>query len=365
MKNNQETETLLRQIHSVYIDKIIKGTFVLSLLTLPISVFFLITSYGHNFTYLPSFSLVVSGFLLFLKDKISDRTKAKIISALFIFAAIISWYLMGIVGSGLIWFFVSCFILMTVYSLRSIIIFGVIFIFYATVVSILFVNGTLEFPSTIKVEMLDPLFWLQEIISIAIVTFFLITALNHFQKNLLSLIEQVDAQKKQLAYLANHDTLTNLPTLRLADERLNMAIELAKRKKEMVAVLFLDLDGFKDINDTYGHQAGDEVLKMIAERLVKQCRSFDTVCRVGGDEFLIVLAELTTVEDVNVICQRLIDHVSKDILFEESLLTVGVSIGVSLYPQNSDNAVELKKQADDVMYKVKKSGKNHFLIAES
>ncbi len=170
--------------------------------------------------------------------------------------------------------------------------------------------------------------------------------------------------RSKIEHMANHDTLTGLPTLRLASDRLDLAISNAKRLKQKVALLFMDLDGFKQVNDTYGHEVGDVVLQTIAQRLREAIREVDTACRIGGDEFLVLISGAVNRYQVEEVCQRLIESVGKKVTLGDISSTVGVSIGIAIYPDHASNPLDLRKKADKIMYKVKESGKNNYMFAE-
>lgn len=171
--------------------------------------------------------------------------------------------------------------------------------------------------------------------------------------------------EEQIKHLATHDTLTGLPTLRLAKDRLNMALETAKRKQLMAAVLFVDLDGFKSINDSLGHDAGDALLKETGERLLASVRKVDTVARIGGDEFLVVLSELHDEKAAETIATKVVEAVADPFYFNEQQMVVGASVGVALCTGGcvGQDPELFIKQADEAMYTVKKSGKNGYAFA--
>jgi diguanylate cyclase (GGDEF)-like protein len=174
--------------------------------------------------------------------------------------------------------------------------------------------------------------------------------------------QTIESQKEQIEHLANHDALTGLPSLRVADDRLEAALDLATQQNHKSALLFLDLDGFKAINDTHGHEAGDEVLKQIAERISSVIRSEDIACRVGGDEFLVIVEKVKSLSDLESLCQRLILVISMPLPYKDIELAVGVSIGAASYPCSASSSRDLRLKADELMYQVKKSGKNNYRI---
>jgi len=158
-------------------------------------------------------------------------------------------------------------------------------------------------------------------------------------------------------HLADHDPLTGLPNRRLLEDRLMQAIARGGRNQKPTAVMFVDLDRFKAINDTLGHAVGDVLLKEVSERLVKQLRVGDTVCRIGGDEFVVVLPEVTRSSDAAGVAQKIIDTVSLPITVEDRELQVSVSIGISVFPDDGADAESLIRNADAAMYHAKETGR--------
>ncbi len=169
-------------------------------------------------------------------------------------------------------------------------------------------------------------------------------------------------QRKTLESLALSDPLTGLANRRLLVDRLSMGIAQARREPADMALLYLDLDGFKAVNNTLGHPAGDALLKMVAGRLQSAVREQDTVARLGGDEFVIVLGGAGGDEAVQV-AEKVIESVSQPYAIEGAPARVTVSVGISLYPVHGDEAETLMKSADLALYEAKRSGKNAFRVA--
>jgi len=169
--------------------------------------------------------------------------------------------------------------------------------------------------------------------------------------------QQVTAQ---LDYQANHDGLTGLPNRNLLADRVRQALLYTHRSQRQMAVLFIDLDHFKFINDSLGHDLGDRLLKIVAERLTECVRSEDTVARQGGDEFVIVLAELAEGEDAAEVAQKIGAAVRRPLKIDENMLEVSCSIGISVYPKDGGDVQTLLKNADVAMYRAKEQGRNNF-----
>ena len=164
-------------------------------------------------------------------------------------------------------------------------------------------------------------------------------------------------------YAATHDALSGLSNRAYYFQRLEDKVNEAKRYNERFIVIYLDLDGFKNINDTWGHHCGDIILKTVSKRFKSVLRISDVVGRLGGDEFSLLLHSVDNNFDVNKFSQRLIDIISEPITVEGQSLQVTASIGVSLYPDDGDNAEQLINAADESMYVSKKSGKNKFTLS--
>jgi diguanylate cyclase (GGDEF)-like protein/PAS domain S-box-containing protein len=166
----------------------------------------------------------------------------------------------------------------------------------------------------------------------------------------------------RLENLAHFDALANVPNRTLFNDRLKLALSYAKREKKMLAVMFIDLDLFKEINDLYGHETGDIVLKKVSRQLVSCVRESDTVARMGGDEFVILLPIVDDIDDVKLVASKIVNTVAQPIKVAKTHLHITCSIGIAIYPQHGNDEKLLVINADLAMYQAKKSGKNqaHF-----
>ena len=175
--------------------------------------------------------------------------------------------------------------------------------------------------------------------------------------------ENLEKEVTNLDYLANHDSLTGLFNKTYFINFLDTFIEKAKGNKKTCSVLFIDLDGFKAVNDTYGHDVGDKLLKVISKILTDNIREVDLASRFGGDEFIIFLYNISK-EDVTKISKRIVSLLSKTIWINQYNCSIGASIGISMFPENGDNSQILINKSDMSMYMVKKRGKNDYCFYE-
>jgi two-component system cell cycle response regulator len=168
---------------------------------------------------------------------------------------------------------------------------------------------------------------------------------------------------KMLESLALRDPLTGLANRRLLAERMSMAMGHARRNSSTMAVVYLDLDGFKEINNTLGHAAGDALLRMVAARLVATVREEDTVARLGGDEFIIALWHLGGIDGAATVAAKVIDVVSEPYTIEDQTVRITTSAGISIYPVHGEDAETLMKSADLALYEAKHAGKNAYRLS--
>ncbi len=162
--------------------------------------------------------------------------------------------------------------------------------------------------------------------------------------------------------LANHDILTGLPNRRLFIELLKQELRQTDRKKTKIAVLFIDLDDFKPVNDNLGHDAGDKVLQMVSQRFISTLRESDAIARIGGDEFAALICNVKNKNDIQKIAEKIIDKFKNPFKVDNSKFQIGISMGISIYPDDDDTMDELLKKADMAMYQVKSENKNAFIF---
>lgn len=183
-----------------------------------------------------------------------------------------------------------------------------------------------------------------------------------------TLAKEIAARKlveEKISYLAGHDELTGLPNRVLFKDRLENSRFMAIRNKKKLAILFIDLDGFKEINDTFGHKAGDMLLQEVSKRILSLVRQSDTVARMGGDEFIVLLNNIECSNNVALVAGKILEIVGKPILLSGHTAKVGCSIGISIFPDHNNDIEKLINYADTAMYEVKKAGKNAYAFHRS
>lgn len=191
----------------------------------------------------------------------------------------------------------------------------------------------------------------------------LAASLNVMQNTVVANLQELNESREAIRHLAQHDGLTGLPNRALFADRLQQALAQAQRDQSRLAVMFVDLDGFKPVNDTYGHQAGDGLLMAVAQRMQACVRHTDTVGRVGGDEFVVLLPLVVSVQAAKIVADKICQSLSQVMVVDGHELVISASVGVAIYPDHASDQFALLRQADEAMYLAKNSGGNQVHIA--
>ena len=173
-------------------------------------------------------------------------------------------------------------------------------------------------------------------------------------------ISAIHSIQEELSRIAYYDSLTKLPNRNLFMDRLTQALAKAGRDKQRLGILYIDLDHFKRINDTLGHQVGDSMLRAVAQRLRGDLRATDTLCRIGGDEFIVIMESISSLQDLETLARKLLNTLNKPMMLGKTEIVPGGSIGISLYPDDAGEMDDLIKMADTAMYSAKNNGRNRF-----
>jgi diguanylate cyclase (GGDEF)-like protein len=209
-------------------------------------------------------------------------------------------------------------------------------------------------PGTLLIKRLLPL----STTALLLIAGVLVVLLRHIRRSTLAL----EASEAQAHHLAFHDTLTGLPNRAMFDDRLGHELANARETKKAVALLYLDLDGFKNVNDTLGHPAGDELICAVASRLKQAVRSTELIARIGGDEFAIIQTGLRSPAEAEILCLRLLELVNEPFAIAGTQARVGVSVGIAFGPADAQDRAELARKADIALYEAKAAGKGRFLF---
>lgn len=201
--------------------------------------------------------------------------------------------------------------------------------------------------------------WQVAVITLVLIAVFIVW--NLFLRREVNLRREAE---HKMRYMATHDDLTGLPNRSLLNERINQALEQHSRHNEILAILFLDLDGFKEVNDIHGHDAGDELLLKLAGVLEGCIRKSDTVARFGGDEFVVLLTALLHRDDAAIVAEKILYQLGQPLRLSFGEVQIGASIGIAVYPHDATSSSDLLKQADKQMYQAKQQGKNRYSFTE-
>jgi diguanylate cyclase (GGDEF)-like protein len=300
----------------------------------------------------------------FLRRKLPYTLRAGILVLTFLLGGASSLPVFGFAGGGgTAWLVTACFISAVIFP-RWVAVGAIAF---ATLVlgvaAFAFVSGMHVTPVNLNIMLVQPAAWINVMLSVAATSGTVALALGAYSHANNQLLKDVELQRQQIEHMASHDNLTGLPLLRLAVDRCDMAIHHAQRTRRRVGLLFIDLDGFKAVNDTHGHEAGDHVLREVAARLKTGIRAADTAARIGGDEFIVMLTDLDNPESAPEVARKLVLAVGHPISYQGRQLAVGASIGISIFPDHARDTLALRKAADEAMYAAKKAGKNRIAMA--
>ncbi len=345
------------------VNKLLTGCFIIAALGVPASLSRIPTTgwmplYGFH-----ALLGVTAITTYLLRRRLSASLKMAVIVMLFYGVGIVGLINLGMMGAGLWWLVVSSLLLGVLYSPRvGLWATSASFLFVA-IVGYGFINGYLTLAMDANQYITSVASWATLIIATSIMPYFVFQAIATLQSETESLVKEVQRQRDEIKRLATHDQLTGLLMPKALEDRLDNAILRSHRTGKRLALMFLDLDRFKAVNDTYGHAAGDHVLKVMGERFTEALRAVDSKGRIGGDEFVFVLESPGDTRQIALIAQRLVDAASTPIEFGDFTLQVGASVGISLSPEDGGSAVTLRRAADRAMYDAKAAGRNTFRFA--
>ena len=271
----------------------------------------------------------------------------------------------GMLGAGAWWLSLSVLLIGALYSVRAGMVAAGLTLVATALAALAFIKGWLSIPFDPGAYIRSPTAWVSVMVVVVLLPLLVFSAVMSFQGSTLQLLEEVDAQRELIREMANHDDLTGMPTLRLATDRLEQALLGAARAGGRIALLFVDLDQFKSVNDQHGHDAGDAVLKAVATRCRSVVRPDDTIARRGGDEFIAILKQVDGAHAAVALAQRMLDALTVPVVYGERTLRIGASVGVALFPEHGATPDAMIRAADAAMYEAKRAGANQVRLAQA
>jgi diguanylate cyclase (GGDEF)-like protein len=360
---DREAITSLQQLDTLFEKRLWNGVMVLVIVLTPISV---LRSLHTGWLQVYTVHLVVAGLMLaihFARHRIPRRGLSVIALIYLESMGALGLMLFGLMSFGCLWLLISSFLAGAVFGYRAGQVAVALNLLLIAVAMTLFMQGQLTLPVVASVYMKSAIVWVLALLMMTVTPIMLLNTLVQHKHSNRQLVLQVEQQRQEIEHLSMHDALTGLVTKRLAQDRLDTALKHASRAGDRAAVLFIDLDGFKRINDQFGHGAGDMMLRALGKVLLDAVRNCDTVARIGGDEFLVILEDLQSPELAGSIAQRILDGIHAPVTFGRHELRVSASIGIALFPDHGSDGATLQKAADAAMYGVKTSGKNNIGLA--
>lgn len=352
-------------IRGELLDRVWRGAFALALIGTPASV-----SRALSTGWLPLYSvhLAVGALVVLLycmRRRLSFAVRTGALLLIFFLIGVAGLFTLGLLGAGLWWLVVSSLLAGTLVSHRAGLAMAAVSLATISLAAVGFTRGILTVPVDPAVYVYEMTSWVSFLLAASIMPFLILQSIALFQRSTLQMVDEVERQKAELELAATHDPLTGLPRWELVVDRLQVASAAARRAGRKVAFLFIDLDGFKAVNDTFGHDAGDHVLAVVGARLKAALRAQDTAGRIGGDEFAVILAGVATEEEARAAAERLVASLAAPTAIGNAETRIGASIGIALFPDHGEDPRMLRRRADAAMYLAKVAGKNRVVLAPS
>jgi len=355
-----DLSTHLAAMRHRLVDRVYAAAGVLALLYVPLLAWRVADVGWHRQLQLHGLLIVVTLLMVALRPRLPYWLKTAVLLASFLLLGLFGIFTLGMMGTGYWWCLQAAVLAATLLSMRAGAAVALVCALLLLAAGLGFVGDALALPFDLNQHARSISAWSAFLVVVLFAPFALLLALGSYQATVAQLVEQVNRHRLQLERQVGHDTLTGLPLLPLATDRLEMAMKHARRSGHAVALLFVDLDGFKAVNDRHGHVAGDHVLQQVAARLRQAVREEDTVARIGGDEFIVVLGNLGDAEPAARLAGKLNAELALPIDWHGQRLQVGASIGIALFPEHAQDADALRRLADAAMYGVKKAGRGGY-----
>lgn len=347
-------------VRNEFVNQMWRGLLVIAVLSVPMSIARIVYStwlplYGYHLVV----AAVVAGVALLQKRLPFGWRKGLLFSLLWV-VGMPGIFHFGLAASGIWWLVLSCLVATTLYSPRfgqaASVLTGLVLV----VAGLGFISGAVQPAIAPDRYNVLPSSWVATIIVTGMFSVLVLQAFGGYTRAIEALLVRIKDQRDEIERLSLHDPLTGLPLATLAGDRLHVALHAARRADRRVALLYIDLDGFKQVNDSLGHDAGDAVLRACAWRMRHVLRGEDTVARLGGDEFIAVIGGLGDAAHAARVAHKLLSALGQPLEYDGRPLEISASIGIAVFPDDGEDMATLRRRADAAMYAAKRSGRGHF-----
>lgn len=353
----------LERIRERFVENMWKGVLGVALIGTPVSLSRVVfTGWQPIYTLHLLVAACSLGIFVFLK-RITLQARALLLLLLFWALGLPGLFTLGFPATSVWWLVLSCMVAGTMYPIRVGVALGLATLSVVALAGLGFTTGRLNLAFDPALYLRQPSAWATLLLVTGAFTFIVLRSTWLYNRAVVRLLAQISEQRDQIERISLHDRLTGLPIAQLGEDRAVMAIAAARRTSNKVAFLFIDLDDFKAVNDTYGHEAGNAVIREVAHRIRDVLRAADTVARLGGDELLAIVGDLADRAAAASVALKVIQAVSQPIHYRSHRISVGTSVGIAIFPDDGDDPRELRHSADVAMYAAKAAGKNRLAFA--
>jgi diguanylate cyclase (GGDEF)-like protein len=360
---NEALDRQLADYRNLLVDRVISALALFAAIVVPASLLRSLNT-GWHLLYSAHAVLGICALGLYLaRGHLATGVKTVGVMSLFWLTGLSALLGLGLAGSGMWWLVLGSLLGSVLYSIRAGIAMMLVAVLAMAVIGAAFCTGLLTTPGDPATYLVSPAAWATAIIGSSVMPLLVFQAVAALNTSTLELLAQAARQRERIRELATHDALTGVPGLMLALDRLEQGLRAMQRSGTKLALLYLDLDGFKQINDSLGHDAGNVVLQVVAQRMQAKLRAGDTVARIGGDEFLVLLNGPATVQDVSCVADKLLQAVNEPIVYREHAIDARGSIGAVLVERPGSLAEDVIRAADEAMYEAKRAGGQRLHIA--
>ena len=353
----------LAEYRNLLVDRVVSALALFALVFVPASLLRSLHTGWHPL-YAAHAVLGVGAVGLYLaRRRLREGAKAVAVLAIFWLTGLTALLGLGLAGSGMWWLVFAALLGSVLYSIRAGIVMMIVAVLVMAAVGTAFCTGALVVPGNPAGFLRSPTAWATAIIGASVMPLLVFQAIAALNASTLELLGEAARQRERIRELATHDALTGVPGLMLALDRLEQSLRAMRRSGERVGLLFLDLDGFKAINDTLGHAAGNVVLQEVAQRMRGKLRAGDTVARIGGDEFLVLVTGPESEADVLCVARKMLQAVNEPIAYGDSTIDPRGSIGAAYVDRDGLLAEDVIRAADAAMYEAKRAGGQQVRLA--